>query len=180
MNSCASKKNSASRAFTGFKRQKALSQLILRHYPDVEVIAGVATAGIPQGVLVAEELNLPFIYVRPKPKEHGMQNCIEGKLDKDQKVVLVEDLISTAGSSIKAAKNIENEGGIALGIVAIFTYEFPIASEASKLERVPYYCLSNYSTLIDLALEQKLIEASQVEELKSWRENPAEWNITTV
>ena len=156
--------------------KKSLAALILEKFPDVEGIAGVATAGIAQGALVADELGLPFLYVRPKPKEHGMQNCIEGRLEQNQKIVLVEDLISTGGSSIKAAQNINNEGGKTLGIVAIFTYEFEIANQTAKQANIPFYCLSNYTSLIQLAVEKNIIKPSEVEHLTSWRINPSEWN----
>ncbi len=155
--------------------KKALAQLIKDQFPEVEAIAGVATAGIAQGALVAEELGLPFLYVRPKPKAHGMQNCIEGRIEPNQKVVLVEDLISTGGSSIKAAQNVNNEGGVALGIVAIFSYEFQAADDNAKEAGIPFYCLSGYSALIDLAEQKGIVESTQIENLKGWRANPSEW-----
>ena len=152
-----------------------LCDQIKRHYPDTEAIAGVATAGIPQGALVAEQLGLPFLYVRSKPKGHGMENMIEGKITKNQQVVLIEDLVSTGGSSLKAAQALKNAEFNVLGMVAIFTYGFDIASQNFGEANVPLVCLSDYNTLIEEALSQQLISKQQVELLRHWRENPATW-----
>ena len=153
-----------------------LKLLVQKDFADVEAIAGVATAGIPQGALVAEALDLPFIYVRSKPKEHGMTNMIEGKVTAGQKVVLVEDLISTGGSSIKAAVALKEAGLDVLGMVAIFTYGFDIALENFANEDLKVSTLSNYNDMIEEALASNYISESKVDSLKAWRQNPAEWN----
>ncbi|NQU87854.1 MAG: orotate phosphoribosyltransferase [Mariniphaga sp.] len=144
-------------------------------YPDAEVIAGVATGAIAHGVLVAEILELPFIYVRAKPKGHGLENLIEGDLKPKQKVVVIEDLISTGISSLNAAKAISNFGGDVLGMVAIFTYNFPHAKENFKKAELELTTLSRYQILIDIALENGDIAESEVDHLKKWREDPASW-----
>ena len=153
-----------------------LSKTIEENYAEVDVIAGVATAGIPQGALIADALNLPFVYVRSKPKGHGMENMIEGKIEKGQKVVLVEDLVSTGGSSIKAAEALKEAGASILGMVAIFTYGFEIAENNFKEAGIALHCLSNYNHLLDQATAMELIEEEQIATLKAWRENPADWN----
>src|SRR5690606_24576392 len=124
-----------------------------------DAIAGVATAGIPQGALVADALQLPFLYVRSSPKDHGLGNQIEGKLEKGQRVVVIEDLISTGGSSLKAVRSLRSAGAEVLGMIAIFTYGFAIADENFKTENVPVVALSNYSTLLEVAFENGMISA---------------------
>lgn len=151
------------------------TNMIREKYPEVEVIAGVATGAIAHGVLVAEKLGLPFIYVRPQPKSHGLENMIEGDLKAGQKVVIIEDLISTGGSSIHAAQAILNYGGDVMGMLAIFTYNFPIASENFQKAGIKLDTLSNYQTLIELARQSGQIDDEELESLKLWRENPAEW-----
>jgi orotate phosphoribosyltransferase len=153
-----------------------LKVLIQKDFESVEAIAGVATAGIPQGALVAEALNLPFIYVRSKPKGHGMTNMIEGKVTSGQKVVLVEDLISTGGSSIKAAVALRDGGLDVMGMVAIFTYGFDIALENFANENLKVSTLSNYNDMIEEALASNYISESKVDSLKAWRQDPAGWN----
>lgn len=155
--------------------KKHLKEVILEAYPNVEAIAGVATAGIPQGALVADLLDLPFLYVRSKAKGHGMENMIEGKLEKGQQVVLVEDLVSTGGSSIKAAKDIREAGGHVLGMVAIFTYGFDVAVKNFEEANISLTCLSNYQYLLEEALIKNEIQPEEQSTLKSWRENPVEW-----
>ncbi len=150
-------------------------EVIKDKYPDVEVIAGVATGAIAIGALVAEVLGLPFIYVRAKPKGHGLENLVEGDLRPNQKVVVIEDLVSTGTSSLKAAEAISNFGGNVLGMVAIFTYNFPLAKENFKKAKLELTSLSRYQMLIDLALETGDITEEEVEHLKSWREDPASW-----
>ena len=157
--------------------KSALVEAIKTHFPAAEAIAGVATAGIPQGALVADVLGLPFFYVRPKPKEHGMGNQIEGKLTNGQRVVLVEDLISTGGSSLKAADAILQAGGQVLGMTAIFTYGFEIAADNFREKNIELVCLSNYEVLLAEALSRGYIEAEAVEKLAQWRQNPAEWSL---
>jgi orotate phosphoribosyltransferase len=156
--------------------KESLVALIREKFDGVQAIAGVATAGIPQGALIADMMDLPFIYVRSKPKGHGMENLIEGKVTEGQKVVVVEDLISTGGSSLKAAEAITASGMKVMGMVAIFTYGFKIADENFEKADLPLYCLSNYNYLIDLAVKNNYIQQSQVESLKSWRESPDTWN----
>lgn len=152
-----------------------MTNAVFTEFPDAEVIAGVATAGIPWGALVADLLSLPFIYVRSKPKEHGMGNQIEGVLHAGQKVVVIEDLISTGKSSLEAVKAIQEAQGEVIGLCSLFTYEFPIAQQIFSAENIKTLSLSNYSSLIDIALEKKIISDDEVTLLKSWRENPSEW-----
>ena len=152
-----------------------MTNAIFTEFPDADVIAGVATAGIPWGVLVADLLSLPFIYVRSKPKEHGMGNQIEGVLNAGQKVVVIEDLISTGKSSLEAVKAIQEAQGEVIGLCSVFTYEFPVSQQIFEAENVKTLSLSNYSSLIDIALEKKIISEEEVSLLKSWRENPSEW-----
>jgi orotate phosphoribosyltransferase len=155
-------------------RQK-LTQLIQEEYGSVDVIAGVATAGIPQGVLVAQELGLPFAYVRAKAKEHGTGSLIEGEIHEGQRVVLVEDLISTGKSSLAAVAALREAGLSVAGLVSIFTYGFDIADQNFKDAKCRYTTLSDYKTLIDYAAEHSFIAGNDIELLKKWRENPAEW-----
>ena len=150
-------------------------EVIKEKYPDAEVIAGVATGAIAHGVLVAEKLGLPFIYVRSKPKGHGLENLIEGDLKPGQKVVVIEDLISTGVSSLNAAEAINNFGGTVSGMVAIFTYNFPLAKENFKKANIELSTLSRYQILIDTALEMNEITQDQVKSLMEWREDPANW-----
>ena len=150
-------------------------EVIKEKSPDAEVIAGVATGAIAHGVLVAEKLGLPFIYVRSKPKGHGLENLIEGDLKPGQKVVVIEDLISTGVSSLNAAEAISNFGGQVSGMVAIFTYNFPLAKENFQKANVELSTLSRYQVLIDTALEMNEITKDQVNSLMKWREDPANW-----
>ncbi len=155
--------------------KKALAMAIRENFPEAECIAGVATAGIPQGALVSEELGLPFVYVRPKPKEHGMGNLIEGKIELDQKVVLVEDLISTGGSSLKAAQAMREAGFDVIGMVAIFTYGFDQSEKSFEDEKVSLICLSDFNHLLQEALDRKYLNENQLIYVKSWRLDPANW-----
>lgn len=152
-----------------------LKEVASTDFAEVEAIAGVATAGIPQGALLADLMDLPFLYVRSKPKGHGMENMIEGKLGKGQKVVLVEDLVSTGGSSIKAANDIREAGGEVLGMLAIFTYGFDVAVQNFEKANIPLTCLSNYHYLLEEALKKDYIQEKEQATLKDWRDNPAEW-----
>nr|WP_321368622.1 orotate phosphoribosyltransferase [uncultured Draconibacterium sp.] len=153
----------------------AFVKLIQEKYPEAEVIAGVATGAIAIGALVADKLGLPFIYVRSKPKGHGLENLIEGDLKPFQKVVVVEDLVSTGISSLKAAEAVNNFGGEVVGMVSIFTYNFPLAKENFEKAGIELTSLSRYQILIDLSLEQGDISKDQVESLMEWREDPANW-----
>jgi orotate phosphoribosyltransferase len=142
-------------------------------YPDADVIAGTATAGIPHAAWVAQKLNLPMIYVRDKAKGHGKENLIEGAVKPGQKVVVIEDLISTGGSSLKAALAVNEAGAQALGVLAIFSYQLDKAVEAFKAAGMPLHTLSNYSALLDVAVELGKIKEEDVALLRSWRENPS-------
>lgn len=150
-------------------------KLIKQKYPETEVIAGVATGAIAHGILVAQELGLPFIYVRSTPKDHGLENLIEGDLKVGQKVVVIEDLVSTGVSSLKTVEAINNFGGQVLGMLAIFTYNFPLAKENFAKAGVELTALSRYQVLLDVALATGDIKESQIESLNSWREDPANW-----
>ena len=152
-----------------------LAEAIQEYFPKAQSIAGVATAGIAQGALVAEHLTLPFLYVRPKPKDHGMENLIEGKVEKGQRVVLVEDLISTGGSSLKSAEALRDAGFVVEGMVAIFTYGFDVANKNFEAAKVPLICLSDFEHLLPVAVSMNFIQASDLEHVKKWRDNPAEW-----
>src|SRR5579871_5103011 len=155
--------------------KNSLADAIRKNYPAVECIAGVATAGIPQGALVADQLKLPFVYVRPKPKEHGMGNLIEGKIDPGKKVVLVEDLISTGGSSLKAAQAMIDAGFNVVGMVAIFTYGFDVAEKSFLQANIPLTCLSDFNFLLTEAVSKKYLDEAQLNHVKSWRVDPANW-----
>ena len=152
-----------------------LSRLIMEHFPDTEVVAGVATRAIAQGALVADTLGANYIYVRSAPKDHGLENLIEGNLKPGQKVVVVEDLVSTGSSSLKAVEAVRNAGGEVVGMVAIFTYQFPQAEENFKKAGVKLITLSNYSAMLESALKIDYIKQSDLETLKLWREDPENW-----
>jgi orotate phosphoribosyltransferase len=149
--------------------------VIREKYPENEVIAGVATGAIAIGALVADVLNLPFIYIRSKPKDHGLENLIEGDLNPNQKVVVVEDLVSTGISSLNAAEAVNNYGGVVIGMVAIFTYNFKHAIDNFKKANIELTALSRYQILIDTAVEIGEITSDQVETLMKWREDPSNW-----
>ncbi len=153
----------------------ALADAIREQFPEADILAGVATAGIAQGALVADVLNLPYCYVRPEPKKHGMGNQIEGKFTAGQKVVVIEDLISTGGSSLKVVDALRQAGAEVLGMAAIFTYGFPVATENFTNANVQLCCLSDYETLIQEAQTLNYVSADQLASLARWRENPAEW-----
>lgn len=150
-------------------------ETVREKYASAEVIAGVATAGIPMGMLVAQELNLPFIYVRSSAKDHGLQNQIEGVLLPGQKVVVIEDLISTGGSSLKAVDAVRASEGIVVGMAAIFSYAFPQAEQNFAESGCTLYTLSDYPHLIETALDAGTIDASQTSLLEDWRKQPEVW-----
>ncbi len=152
-----------------------LCNVIFEKFPEADVLAGVATAGIAWGAMAADQLKLPYVYVRPKPKEHGLGNQIEGALQPGQKVIVVEDLISTGKSSLQVVDVLKNAGVEVVGMVSIFTYQFPQAAEAFEKAGVPYHSLTDYPTLISLALERNIVSAGDEAELLKWRENPAAW-----
>lgn len=152
-------------------------KVIRENFHEAELIAGVATGAIAQGALVADEMNLPFAYVRSSPKGHGLENLVEGIVKKSQKVVVIEDLISTGGSSLKAVEALRNEGCNVLGMVAIFSYNFSTAQQNFQNAGCKLVTLSNYDVLIDLALETSYIKSEQVDLLRQWRLSPETWNI---
>jgi orotate phosphoribosyltransferase len=152
-----------------------LANVIFEQFPDVDVIAGVATAGIPWGAMAADQLKLPFCYVRPKPKEHGLGNQIEGDLQSGQSVLIVEDLISTGKSSLQVVDLLVKADVQVAGMVAIFTYGFPQADAAFEQAGVKLVTLSNYPALIERAIGKGLVTSEQEEILLNWRQNPATW-----
>lgn len=152
------------------------AHIILENFPEVEAIAGVATGAIPQGALVADDLNLPFVYVRSKPKDHGLENLIEGELKPGMKVVVVEDLVSTGGSSLKAVEAIRNNGSEVIGMVASYTYGFPVAQQAFKQANVKLITLTDYEHVVAEAQKSGYISDEDVEVLHEWRKDPANWN----
>lgn len=152
-----------------------LVHAVLEHFPEAEAVAGVATGAIAQGALVADELNLPFVYVRSKAKDHGMGNLIEGELEKGSKVVVVEDLISTGGSSLKAVAALREAGYEVVGMVASYTYGFPVASEAFAEAGVRLETLTDYDHVVAEAVATGYIAEGDVEVLAEWRKNPSEW-----
>ena len=152
-----------------------LCRLIMEEFGEVDAVAGVATGAIAQGALVADTLGLPYVYVRATPKNHGLENLIEGHLKPGQKVVVIEDLISTGGSSLKAVEAIRAAGCEVVGMAAIFTYEFPLAVENFRKAGVTLRTLSNYSSMLEAALATNYIKAEDVETLKEWRKDPANW-----
>lgn len=153
-----------------------LCHIIQENFPEAEAIAGVATGAIAQGALVADELELPFAYVRSKPKDHGLENLIEGNLEPGSKVVVVEDLISTGGSSLKAVEAIRKNGCEVIGMVASYTYGFPIAEEAFKNADVKLITLTDFEHVIDHALKIGYIKPEDVDVIHEWRKDPANWN----
>ena len=155
--------------------KESLSEAIKNEFPEVSLIAGVATAGIAQGALVADILKLPFAYVRPEPKKHGMGNQIEGRIPENSKIVILEDLISTGGSSLKVADVLRSQGFEVLGVAAIFNYGFPVAEENFNDKKLKLITLSNYSILIEEALKQNYIQPSDIDFLSEWRENPGKY-----
>lgn len=155
--------------------KEQLVALVRQEYPGLEGIAGVATAGIPQGALIADAANVPFCYVRSKPKDHGMENLIEGRIEPGQKVVVVEDLVSTGGSSLKAVEALKKAQAVVLGMVAIFTYGFPQAEENFASAGVKLACLCDYETLVQVAGKTGHIKASDMSSLEAWRKNPSTW-----
>ena len=149
---------------------------IMEYFPEAEAVAGVATGAIAQGALVAEELSLPFVYVRSKPKDHGLENLIEGELKPGMKVVVIEDLVSTGLSSLKAVEAIRRDGCDVIGMVASYTYGFPVAEQAFKDANVKLVTLTDYDHVVNQALETGYIQDEDVAVLHKWRKDPAHWN----
>lgn len=156
--------------------RQSYSQAIIEKFGKPDVIAGVATGGIAQGALVAQELGIPFIYVRSSAKGHGLGNQIEGVFEPGQTVVVIEDLISTGGSSLKAVEALKEAGCNVKGLVAIFTYGFAVAEENFEKAECPFVTLSNYDYLIEQALKSNYIGESDLQSLREWKENPAGWS----
>ena len=152
-----------------------LTHAVLEYFSNAEVVAGVATGAIAQGALVADALGLPFVYVRSKAKDHGMGNLIEGELSKGAKVVVVEDLISTGGSSLKAVEAIRQAGAEVIGMVASYTYGFPVAEKAFAEAGVKLVTLTDYDHVVEEALETNYISDADIELLHEWRKDPANW-----
>ena len=153
-----------------------LARTISEKYENADAIAGVATGAIAQGALVADLLGLPFVYIRSTPKDHGLENLIEGELRPGMKVVVVEDLISTGGSSLKAVEAIRRDGCEVIGMVAAYTYGFPVAEEAFKNAKVTLVTLTNYEAVLDVALRTGYIEKEDIQTLNEWRKDPAHWD----
>ena len=153
-----------------------LCNKVFEKFPDAELVAAVATAGIPWGAMVADQLKLPYVYVRPKPKEHGLGNQVEGYFEKGQKAVIIEDLVSTGKSGLQVVDVLKRAGVEILGMVSIFTYDFPVAKEAFAEAGITYYPLTNYPSLIELAIEKGIVSDDQQEILLKWRMDPANWN----
>ncbi len=171
---CDNRKTLAFPNLRGFVKLE-LSRIIAEKYPEAEAVAGVATGAIAQGALVAEELGLPFAYVRSKAKDHGMTNLIEGDLQPGMKVVVVEDLISTGGSSLKAVEALRAHGCEVIGMVASYTYGFPVAEEAFAAAKVELTTLTNYEAVVEVALNTGYIKEEHVPMLAEWRKDPAHW-----
>lgn len=152
-----------------------LSRIILENFPEAEAIAGVATGAIAMGALVADELNLPYVYVRSTPKDHGLENLIEGNLKPRTKVVVIEDLISTGGSSLKAVEAIRAAACEVVGMCALFTYQFPVSIKRFRDADVKLITLSNYSAMLEVAVETNYIQPFELATLEEWRKDPASW-----
>lgn len=157
--------------------KKKLAKKIKETYPDVEAIVGVATAGIAPGALVADVLDLPFAYIRPEPKKHGRQNMIEGDLKTGQKVVVVEDLVSTGGSSLKAVEALRDAGVKVLGLGCIFSYGFELAEQNFKNAKCKFFSLADYQILIKTAKQEGYVEPADLDSLRKWREAPDKWGV---
>ncbi|MDT2817164.1 orotate phosphoribosyltransferase [Vagococcus lutrae] len=170
--------NRVTMSYPVVRRQIAqgLAQLIQDTYGEIDVVAGTATAGIPHAAWVAEILDFPMIYIRSSAKKHGKGNQIEGVLHEGQRVVVIEDLISTGGSVLEATDAVENAGGKVLGVAAIFTYELAQATKQFSAKNMAFTTLTQYSTLIEVARENGVISENELKLLMQWRENPQEWN----
>ena len=153
-----------------------MCNLVFDKFPAIDMLAGVATAGIPWGAMVADQLKLPYIYVRPKPKEHGLSNQIEGFYEKGQRVLVIEDLISTGKSCLQVVDVLKNEKLEVAGMVSIFTYGFQVAADAFNAAGIIQYSLTNYGTLIELAIEKGIVTKDEQNTLLSWRQSPSTWN----
>jgi orotate phosphoribosyltransferase len=175
---CDNRKTLSFPAIREFIKSEMCNQ-VFEEFPDAELLAGVATAGIAWGAMVADQLKLPFIYVRSKPKEHGMGNQIEGFYEKNKKVVVIEDLVSTGKSSLAVVQALRTAGLQIAGLVSIFNYGFDEAANAFSAEKIKTKSLTDYATLIGLAVEKGSVNAAQFETLVKWREDPANWNAVS-
>lgn len=155
--------------------KEEIAKIVELQYGKPDIIAGVATGAIAMGVLVAQQLGVPFVYVRPEPKKHGRQNQVEGHLEKGQNVVVIEDLISTGNSSLQAVEALKDAGAVIKGMVAIFTYGFDVAAKNFKDKNINLVTLSNYQYLLEQALDSNYINENELVTLKEWSANPSEW-----
>jgi orotate phosphoribosyltransferase len=155
--------------------KEMLSEKIKQHYPDADTIIGVATAGIAMGALIADELNLSYAYCRPEPKSHGLKRQLEGRVAEDAKIVVLEDLISTGGSSLKVVDYLRSEGYHVMGMAAIFTYGFPLAAANFEAANCECITLGNYSSMIQEAAASGYVQATDLDKLAQWRESPDTW-----
>ncbi len=171
---CDNRKTLAFPALRSFVKTE-LTRLVMENFPEAEAVAGVATGAIAQGALVADAMGMPFSYVRSKPKDHGLANLIEGEVRPGMKVVVVEDLISTGGSSLKAVEALRQAGCEVVGMVASYTYGFPIAEQAFKDANVKLITLTNYEAVLEVAQQTGYITAEQIPTLNEWRKDPANW-----
>ena len=164
-------------SFAHYRKEikEMLSEKIKQHYPETDTIIGVATAGIAMGALIADELNLSYAYCRPEPKSHGLKRQLEGRVAPDAKIVVLEDLISTGGSSLKVVDYLRSEGYDILGMAAIFTYGFPLASANFEAANCECITLGNYSSMIQEAVESGYVQETDLDKLAQWRENPSTW-----
>ena len=153
-----------------------MCNVLFDKFPNAQLLAGVATAGIAWGALAADQLKLPYIYVRPKPKEHGLGNQVEGHFEPGQETVVIEDLVSTGKSSLQVVDVLRKQGLKVIGMVSIFTYGFQVATDLFAKENIEYYSLTNYPTLISLAIEKGVVSEQEKGILLNWREDPANWN----
>lgn len=156
-----------------------MCNVVFEKFPGAELLAGVATAGIAWGAMAADQLKLPYIYVRPKPKEHGLGNQVEGYFEAGQNVVVIEDLVSTGKSSLQVVDVLKDQGLNVIGMVSIFTYGFPVATQAFEKASLPYYSLTDYPALIELAVQKGIVSAGQLEVLLKWRDDPAGWLVNS-
>ncbi len=157
-----------------------MCNIVFKYYPDAELLAGVATGGIPWGAMAADQLKLPYVYVRPKPKEHGLGNQVEGYYEKNKRVVVIEDLVSTGKSSLLVADVLKNEGLIVEGMVAIFEYGFDTADQAFENHNVELRSLTDYDSLINVAIEKNYVSSADQNSLLNWRTDPANWNANSL
>ena len=164
-------------SFAHYRKEikEMLSEKIKQHYPETDTIIGVATAGIAMGALIADELNLSYAYCRPEPKSHGLKRQLEGRVAPDTKIVVLEDLISTGGSSLKVVDYLRSEGYDILGMAAIFTYGFPLAAANFEAANCECITLGNYSSMIQEAVESGYVQEADLDKLAQWRENPSTW-----